>query len=46
MRWQADIEKVRDRSTQVDRMGVPEEHLGGHAFHTYRCAYILTWQLA
>ncbi|KAK9915893.1 hypothetical protein WJX75_005724 [Coccomyxa subellipsoidea] len=33
---EADIEKVRDAPTQMDRMGVPEEHLGGHAFHTYR----------
>ena len=28
--------KVRDASTQTERVGVPEEHLGGHAFHTYR----------
>ncbi len=34
---QADIKKVRDASTQVEKMGVPEQHLGGHAFHTYRC---------
>jgi hypothetical protein len=33
---QADIEKVRDPSVQTERMGVPESHLGGHAFHTYR----------
>jgi 4-hydroxy-tetrahydrodipicolinate reductase len=33
---QAEIEKVRDPSVQVARMGVPESHLGGHAFHTYR----------
>jgi 4-hydroxy-tetrahydrodipicolinate reductase len=26
---------VRDRETQVNVVGVPEEHLGGHAFHTY-----------
>ena len=30
--------KVRDASTQTERIGVPEEHLGGHAFHTYRWA--------
>ena len=29
--------KVRDASTQTERIGVPEEHLSGHAFHTYRC---------
>lgn len=33
---QGQIRKVRDASTQVDALGVPEEHLGGHAFHTYR----------
>jgi 4-hydroxy-tetrahydrodipicolinate reductase len=27
---------VRDPPTQVAEMGVPEEHLLGHAFHTYR----------
>ena len=31
-----DIVKVRDQRAQVKEMGVPEEHLGGHAFHTYR----------
>ena len=30
-----DIEKVRDEKSQMERMGVPEEYLGGHAFHTY-----------
>ena len=27
---------MRDPPTQVAEMGVPEEHLLGHAFHTYR----------
>ena len=27
---------VRDVPTQLDRMGVPEEYLLGHAYHTYR----------
>ena len=30
------IELVRDVENQTGRMGVPEEHLLGHAFHTYR----------
>lgn len=30
-----DIEKVRDENSQVSRMHVPTEYLGGHAFHTY-----------
>ena len=30
-----DIEKVRDEKEQMERMHVPEEYLGGHAFHTY-----------
>jgi 4-hydroxy-tetrahydrodipicolinate reductase len=30
------IQKVRDPAAQVDEMHVPKEHLGGHAFHTYR----------
>ncbi|GBF87779.1 4-hydroxy-tetrahydrodipicolinate reductase,chloroplastic [Raphidocelis subcapitata] len=30
----SDIVKVRDREGQL-RMAVPEEHLDGHAFHTY-----------
>ena len=30
-----DIEKVRVESEQMERMHVPEEYLGGHAFHTY-----------
>ena len=32
----SDIELVRDVESQTGRMGVPEEHLLGHAFHTYR----------
>lgn len=30
-----DIEKVRAPSESVSRMGVPDEHLLGHAYHTY-----------
>lgn len=30
------IQLVRDRESQLGRMGVPEEHLPGHAFHTYQ----------
>lgn len=30
-----DIEKVRDEKSQMERMHVPEQYLGGHAFHTY-----------
>ena len=33
---QDEIVKVRDASTQTESIGVPEEHLSGHAFHTYR----------
>ena len=33
---QDEIVKVRDASTQMESIGVPEEHLSGHAFHTYR----------
>ncbi|XP_051125620.1 4-hydroxy-tetrahydrodipicolinate reductase 2, chloroplastic-like [Andrographis paniculata] len=29
------VQQIRDPKVQVD-MGVPEEHLSGHAFHTYR----------
>jgi 4-hydroxy-tetrahydrodipicolinate reductase len=29
------IEKVRQAQEQMDRMGVPESHISGHAFHTY-----------
>jgi 4-hydroxy-tetrahydrodipicolinate reductase len=29
------IEMVRDEETQISKMCVPPEHLGGHAFHTY-----------
>lgn len=32
---QADIEKVREPEAQMRRMGVPESHVPGHAFHTY-----------
>ena len=35
---QRGIRKVRDAKTQVSVMGVPQAHLGGHAFHTYRSA--------
>lgn len=31
-----DIQKVRTDAESTDKMGVPPEHLGGHAFHTYR----------
>lgn len=30
------IQKVRDRVTQLEVMGVPEDALDGHAYHTYR----------
>lgn len=30
-----DIELVRDRQSQIERMHVPEDAIGGHAFHTY-----------
>lgn len=30
------IEMVRDSKRQIEEMKVPEEHLNGHAFHTYR----------
>lgn len=29
------IEKVRDEESQQNKMHVPREYLGGHAFHTY-----------
>jgi len=29
------IDKVRDARRQLDEVGVPEEHLSGHAFHRY-----------
>ncbi|MDR2580056.1 MAG: hypothetical protein LBC85_03575, partial [Fibromonadaceae bacterium] len=29
------IEMVRDEETQINKMSVPPEHLGGHAYHTY-----------
>ena len=31
-----DIERVRNPNESVDRMGVPEDFLDGHAYHTYR----------
>jgi 4-hydroxy-tetrahydrodipicolinate reductase len=31
-----DIQKVRLEDEQMNKMGVPRKHLGGHAFHTYR----------
>ena len=27
--------QVRDEDAMVERMGVPEAHLNGHAYHTY-----------
>ncbi|KAI4356015.1 hypothetical protein L6164_000069 [Bauhinia variegata] len=30
-----EIEMIRDPKQQVDMVGVPEEHLSGHAFHMY-----------
>ncbi len=30
-----DIVKVRDPEVQKDELGVPEDHLGGHGWHTY-----------
>ncbi|KAL4545468.1 hypothetical protein Ndes2526B_g00137 [Nannochloris sp. 'desiccata'] len=30
-----EIEKIREEDQQVKRMGVPEAHVPGHAFHTY-----------
>lgn len=32
---QNQIRKVRDRVTQLEVMGVPEDALDGHAYHTY-----------
>lgn len=32
---QSQIKKVRQAAEQIQDMGVPEKHLGGHAFHTY-----------
>jgi len=32
------IQMIRDPASQRAEMGVPEEHLGAHAFHTYRIA--------
>lgn len=33
---QDDIEMIREPPEQLQRMGVPEEWIPGHAFHTYR----------
>ncbi|KAK9055436.1 hypothetical protein SSX86_026519 [Deinandra increscens subsp. villosa] len=30
------IQLIRDPKQQIETLGVPEEHLNGHAFHTYR----------
>lgn len=30
------IEMVRDQAGQLGGMGVPKEHLDGHAYHTYQ----------
>ena len=35
MALQSQIERLRDKTRQLDLMGVPEKHLDGHAFHTY-----------
>jgi hypothetical protein len=35
---EASIRMVRDPREAVASMGVPPEHLGGHAYHTYRLA--------
>jgi len=32
---QSQIQKIRDRIMQLEEMGVPEDALYGHAFHTY-----------
>ena len=29
------IEMIRDEESQINKMGVPKEHLNGHAYHTY-----------
>lgn len=31
----SDIEKIRDPKTQKENLGVPEEYIGGHGWHTY-----------
>jgi len=31
----SDIEKVRDPKTQKEDLGVPEQYVGGHGWHTY-----------
>ncbi|XP_076916785.1 4-hydroxy-tetrahydrodipicolinate reductase 2, chloroplastic-like [Bidens hawaiensis] len=30
------IQLIRDSKQQIEMLGVPEEHIKGHAFHTYR----------
>ncbi|XAR71510.1 4-hydroxy-tetrahydrodipicolinate reductase [Bertholletia excelsa] len=30
------IQMIRDPKEQIEMLGVPEEHISGHAFHTYR----------
>lgn len=30
-----EVQKIRDPSTQMEMVGVPEEYLSGHAFHMY-----------
>ncbi|KAJ0921302.1 putative 4-hydroxy-tetrahydrodipicolinate reductase [Helianthus annuus] len=30
------IQLIRDPKQQIETLGVPEEHINGHAFHTYR----------
>lgn len=32
---QAQIKKIRDPTVQQDRLGIPENCLTGHAYHTY-----------
>lgn len=29
------VQKIRDPSTQMGMVGVPEEYISGHAFHMY-----------
>ena len=33
---QSQIVKIRDPSTQQDRLGIPDQYLTGHAYHTYQ----------
>ncbi|XP_076926398.1 4-hydroxy-tetrahydrodipicolinate reductase 2, chloroplastic-like [Bidens hawaiensis] len=30
------LQLIRDSKQQIEMLGVPEEHINGHAFHTYR----------